>query len=304
MQPIEPIRSAARQLVRELQLLDTRHCIEGFSFSECHLVTELAGKGQATATELAELLVLDKSTLSRLVQSLKRRGHLRVDQDPADRRRKLLSLTDKGRQGAGRIHRFASSQVASALSFLTHDEQAAVVAGLERYARALGFARLGQQYKLRPIRASDNPAVARIIRQVMTEFGAVGKGYSIEDPEVDDMTAAYAGKGSKFFVITRQRQVLGCGGVGPLADGDGSTCELRKMYFLPELRGTGQGSRLLQHCLQVAGDLGYRQCYLETLTSMSQARHLYRKHGFEPLDQPMGNTGHSGCNQWMIKTLV
>jgi putative acetyltransferase len=44
---------------------------------------------------------------------------------------------------------------------------------------------------LRPIAVADNPAVAQIIRTVMTEFGAVGKGYSIEDPEVDAMYEAY-----------------------------------------------------------------------------------------------------------------
>ncbi len=46
-------------------------------------------------------------------------------------------------------------------------------------------------YKIRPIRPEDNPAVAQIIRQVMTEFGAVGCGFSIEDDEVDSMFEAY-----------------------------------------------------------------------------------------------------------------
>ena len=64
---ISPIRQASRQIVRELHLLDGRLCIEGFTFSECHLLTELETLGQATATELGERLVLEKSTVSRLV---------------------------------------------------------------------------------------------------------------------------------------------------------------------------------------------------------------------------------------------
>ncbi len=71
------------------------------------------------------------------------------------------------------------------------------------------------------------------------------------------------------------------------------------MYFLTALRGTGMGNRLLHICLQHARNLGYRLCYLETLQSMSHARHLYGKYGFKKLDSSMGSTGHTSCNAWM-----
>ncbi|MBT8061324.1 MAG: GNAT family N-acetyltransferase [Gammaproteobacteria bacterium] len=162
---------------------------------------------------------------------------------------------------------------------------------------------MSSSFKIRPIKRSDNARVARIIREVMTEFGAVGSGYSIEDPEVDRMFEAYPEKDSAFFVLERDSQVVGCGGVGPLAGAQAGICELRKMYLLQEARGTGIGAQLLRRCLEHAGRLGYRQCYLETLEHMTHARHLYRKHGFEQVDRPVGNTGHSACNYWMIKDL-
>ena len=156
---------------------------------------------------------------------------------------------------------------------------------------------------IRPIRPEDNPQVALIIRQVMTEFGAVGQGYSIQDDEVDHMYEAYPAEDSVFFVVESQGQVLGCGGIGPLKGGDSDVCELRKMYFLPELRGSGMGSYLLQLILDAARAAGYRRCYLETLEHMHQARRLYRKYGFKLIDAPMGNTGHTGCNSWMVRDL-
>lgn len=165
-------------------------------------------------------------------------------------------------------------------------------------------ARRDQDYLIRPIRRKDNPAVARIIRQVMTEYGAVGADYSIADPEVDAMYEAYPSPGSTFFVIEHRGRITGCGGMGPLAEGEEGVCELRKMYFLPELRSLGLGTRLLGMILDEARKCGYRQCYLETLDNMSQARRLYRRHGFEFINAPMGNTGHSGCNSWMVKTLA
>ena len=156
---------------------------------------------------------------------------------------------------------------------------------------------------IRRIRQGDNAAVGGIIREVMTEFGAVGCEFSIADPEVDAMYEAYPAPDAAFYVVEVDGRVLGCGGMGPLAGGPSDVCELRKMYFLPELRGTGAGSGLLRCILVAARQAGYRRCYLETLGNMTAARRLYRKHGFEIRRTPLGDTGHSGCNTWMIRDL-
>ena len=138
---------------------------------------------------------------------------------------------------------------------------------------------------------------------VMTEFGAVGCGFSISDPEVDAMHEAYQESRSAFFVVEQDGRITGCGGMGPLAGGQAEVCELRKMYFLPELRGGGIGARLLEIILEAARGAGYRQCYLETMETMDGARRLYLKNGFRMIDAPLGATGHSGCNTWMIRSL-
>ena len=49
--------------------------------------------------------------------------------------------------------------------------------------------------------------------------------------------------------------------------------------------------------------MGYRRCYLETTGRMAQARTLYEKLGFAPLDVPFGRTGHSACDSWYVKEL-
>ncbi|MEM1174791.1 MAG: helix-turn-helix domain-containing GNAT family N-acetyltransferase [Pseudomonadota bacterium] len=284
-------------------MLDTDNCFAGHSFSECHVLTEVESLGQATVTALSERLVLEKSTVSRLVQGLVRRGELVMSSDPADGRRKLLRLSGKGRKTLDAIHRHSNAQVEEALAFLSDSEREQVVTGLGRYARALRYARVSADYRIRPVRKTDNPAVASVIRDVMTEHGAVGCGYSINDPEVDDMYRAYPGPAAAFFVIEKDGVVLGCGGMAALTDGEPGVCELRKMYFRPELRGKGLGARLLGLILETARNAGYQHCYLETLESMGQARKLYLQHGFLPIDAAMGNTGHSGCNSYMLRAL-
>lgn len=156
---------------------------------------------------------------------------------------------------------------------------------------------------LRPIRSSDDPAVARIIRRVMTEFAAVGEGFSIEDPEVDHMTRAYSDDRSIYYVVDQGGVVLGGSGVGGLPEADRDVCELKKMYVLPAGRNRGVGRALMQRCLEAARRMGYRKVYLETLETMSRAQALYSKHGFAPIDAPMGATGHFGCDRWFLKVL-
>ena len=92
-------------------------------------------------------------------------------------------------------------------------------------------------FTIRPIEPRDDARIATIIRTVMPEFGADGPGFAIHDAEVDTMSAAYARPRSAYFVIEVDGEVLGGAGVAPLDDGDEEICELRKMYFMPELRG-------------------------------------------------------------------
>ena len=147
--------------------------------------------------------------------------------------------------------------------------------------------------------------MAAVIRAVMPEFGADGPGFAIHDPEVDHMSAAYAGPGAAYFVVVDATgQVVGGAGVAPLEGGEPGVCELRKMYFLPAARGQGVGEALLRHCLTVARDRGHRTCYLETLSGMDQAIRLYRKLGFRALCAPLGRTGHGGCDQWFALELT
>lgn len=157
---------------------------------------------------------------------------------------------------------------------------------------------------IRPIAHADDAAMAAIIRTVMPEFGACGSGFAINDPEVDWMSRAYATPRSAYFVVQdADGRVLGGGGVAPLEGGDEATCELRKMYFLPEARGRGLGAAMMQQCLEAARGFGFRRCYLETLTGMDAAMRLYERSGFTRIDGPMGATGHGGCNTFYLLEL-
>jgi L-amino acid N-acyltransferase YncA len=158
-------------------------------------------------------------------------------------------------------------------------------------------------FLIRSIEPRDSATVAHIIRTVMPEFGADGPGFAIHDTEVDDMHASYTRPRSVYFVVERDGVVIGGGGIAPLQNGEPGVCELRKMYFLPEARGIGAGTAMMQRCLDAARNFGFKRCYIETLTGMDAAQMLYRKHGFKALCEPMGGTGHFGCDRFFILEL-
>ena len=158
-------------------------------------------------------------------------------------------------------------------------------------------------FSIRPILADDDAAMAAVIRTVMPEFGATGSGFAISDPEVDWMSRAYAAPRHAYFVLERDGRVLGGAGVAPLAGGGADVCELRKMYFLPEARGSGAGAAMMGRCLDAARGFGFTRCYLETLTGMDAAMRLYERSGFRRIDAAMGATGHGGCNRFYLLDL-
>ena len=158
-------------------------------------------------------------------------------------------------------------------------------------------------FSIRPILADDDAAMAAVIRTVMPEFGATGSGFAISDPEVDWMSRAYSAPRHAYFVLERDGRVLGGAGVAPLAGGGADVCELRKMYFLPEARGSGAGAAMMARCLDAARGFGFTRCYLETLTGMDAAMRLYERSGFRRIDAAMGATGHGGCNRFYLLDL-
>lgn len=293
---IEEIRKGSRHLVRELDVVNGVYLGTGYTLTQCHVLFELAACGKLGLLELAERLLMDKSNTSRTVKKLVEIGLVKSEKAVTDSRQKFFSLTAAGKQALAKTVHIADEQVESALEFLSPAEQEIVVDGLRIYSEALRKSRLQAPFEMRKIQSKDNPQIARVIREVMLEFDAVGSGYSEADTEVDQMAANYRGKSSCYQVLELDGKVIGGGGFAPLEGGDAKTCELRKMFFAPKARGFGLGRKLLTFLLKEARRRGFSKCYVETLSRMEAANSLYEAFEFERLDSQLGNTGHTKCD--------
>ena len=161
-----------------------------------------------------------------------------------------------------------------------------------------------QDIQIRPIQLEDNPAIAKIIRSTLEEFGANKPGTVYFDSETDHLFELFSKTpGSVYQVALQDGKLVGGAGIYPTPDLPEGTCELVKMYLLAAARGKGVGRILIEKAFQLASNLGYQAIYLETMPELKKAIYIYEKMGFKYLNGPMGNSGHTGCDIWMIKTL-
>ncbi len=158
-------------------------------------------------------------------------------------------------------------------------------------------------FLIRQIVKSDNLDISNVIRKILIEIGVPKKGTAYSDPEVDFMFETYNKKRSIYYVVENSGKIYGGAGISHLNEADHNICELQKMYFLPSIRGRGFGDLMIEKCLSFALDNKFKYCYIETLPYMKAAQKLYLKKGFSYIDGPMGNTGHTSCNVWLIKKL-
>jgi len=139
---IDDIRAASRQMVREFGFMQQTLAATDYPPSAVHTILEIGTGGPMTSGQLAELLHLEKSSVSRMVRKLIACGELKETSDADDARIKPLSLTPKGRRTLAALHDFGRRQVSDALARLPEAERKLVRQGLMIYARALAAARV------------------------------------------------------------------------------------------------------------------------------------------------------------------
>lgn len=158
-------------------------------------------------------------------------------------------------------------------------------------------------FRYRPVELRDNLRLATIIRDVFREFDAPRKGTVFSDPSTDNLYALFQQPGSSLWVVEIGGVVEGSCGVFPTTGLPEGYAELVKFYLAPDARGRGTGRRLMEKTIESARSLGYSHLYLESLPVFSHAVAMYHKAGFITLDHQLGESGHSSCDVWMVKSL-
>jgi MarR family 2-MHQ and catechol resistance regulon transcriptional repressor len=114
-----------------------RICCHDVSVTQCHALDVLVRRDRCTLGELAAQLVLDKSTASRVVAALERKGLVARAPHPGDQRAVLLAATAAGRRLHARIRQTLIDEQRQVLADFPPEVRAAAPALLRRLSEAV-----------------------------------------------------------------------------------------------------------------------------------------------------------------------
>lgn len=266
------LRRFNRTWTQRVGALDESFLGTGLPLGVSRLLFEIGPRG-AGVRELRERLGLDSGYLTRLLQRLTAEGLTDVAPDPADGRRRLVTLTPRGRRAwqdlDDRSERLAHSLVDS-----LSDRQRA------RLTDALAAADLlvrAATVRLRRV-APTEPAAIAATRHYFAELDA-------RFPEgFDPGNAAYAGSAGHgvFVVATSDGRPVACGGVQQI---DEQTAEIKRMWVADDWRGAGLGTRMLRHLEAEAARLGHARVVLDTHDALTEAVSMYERAGYRRIER-------------------
>lgn len=157
--------------------------------------------------------------------------------------------------------------------------------------------------QIRQIKKEDNLSLATMIREVFHEHDAPQQGTVYSDPTTDNLYDLFQTEKSMLWVAEIDNEVVGCCGIYPTIGLQKNCVELVKFYLSAKSRGKGIGKTLMEKSIESAREFGYSELYLESLPIYSKAVSIYEKQGFVKLDKPLGDSGHTTCDIWMLKQL-
>jgi Acetyltransferases len=128
---------------------------------------------------------------------------------------------------------------------------------------------------------ADLDAARRLFRAYAESLG-FELDFQDFEAEMDTLPGPYAPPDGAILLAEADGEPVGVVAVQPLDDE--GTCEMKRLYVMPEYRNRGVGRALASAIVEEARELGYDVMRLDTVASMTAARRLYQSLGFEERD--------------------
>jgi DNA-binding MarR family transcriptional regulator/ribosomal protein S18 acetylase RimI-like enzyme len=250
-----------------------------FTLAEARILFELAHGPSPFAVDIGRDLKLDPAYLARILKRFASIGLLVAEPDEDDRRRRRLVLTTKGKSVMADLWTKADADIGCVLSPLGEEERRRLTAAMAEIEKVLSPGGHGEQeIMIRPHRVGDMGWI--IHRQAVLYAEEYGWDIGYEGLIAgicSDFLLNFKPGREYCWIAERNGAVVGS---VFLVRKDEETAKLRLLYVEPSARGLGVGRRLVDECIRMARDCGYRKLVLWTNDVLAAARKIYRKAGF------------------------
>lgn len=294
---VDSIRAASRKMVRELGFMQPTLAATPYPPSAVHAILEIGAQSALTAAQLADLLSLEKSSISRMVRKLVEAGELKEAVSNDDGRAKQLTLTAQGRRTLTAIHKFGRRQVSTALAQMTLAQQKVVGQGMDAYAQALEAHRLGQPaiapVKQFQIKSGYRPGVIGRVTEMHASFYTRNAGFGqFFESQVAAGMAEFVprleNRCNEIWLALHEDRIAGAIAI----DGEdlkNNSAHLRWFIVDESLRGAGAGHALLKAAVAFCDRQRFASIQLWTFQGLDAARALYESFGFSLVEERPGS---------------
>jgi DNA-binding MarR family transcriptional regulator len=272
------VRRFNRTYTQRIGALDDSFLGLGLPLGLARLVYEIGTTaGGTTARDLRARLGLDSGHLARRLRSLEERGLVEVTPDPADRRRRVVTLTRRGHALRRRLDERSEELAARLVDPLTSRQRARLTEALST-ADLLVRAATVELVEVDPRSATARGAVSQYFAEIDARFPG---GFDVAAAEAEDRTGPDL-HATRFVVATSDGDPVACGGVRTLEPGVG---EIKRMWVHGDWRGAGLGSRLLRHLEGLSAEMGHRVVRLDTNATLVEAIAMYDRAGYRRIER-------------------
>ena len=290
--PYATLRRFNRAWTQRVGVLHESFLGSGRPLGPARLLFEIGPDG-AGVLALRRRLGLDSGYLSRLLRQLADEGLVEVVPDPADRRRRLATLTPRGlrewHELDDRSERLARDLVAP----LSPSQRARLDEALATAELLVRAATLDLD-----VVPADSPEALAAVGSYFAELDQrFPGGFDPGDALTADVPT-YSPPHGCFVVARDEDRVAACGGVQRLS---ADTAEIKRMWVHPDWRGAGLGSRMLRHLEDEAARRGHRRVRLDTNGVLSEAIAMYGGAGYRPIGRYNDNPY---AQAWFEKALT
>lgn len=293
---IEEIRRSSRIMVRELGFMNATLAATDYSPSAVHTLLEIENYGSMTAIQLAQILGLEKSSVSRMLSKLIEADEIKEVQAVNDGRSKSLQLTDKGRNTVKKINAYGEMRVIRAIENSEPFEQKQIAQGLTSYAEALVACRTNPIVKVSKnieIMSGYRAGMIGRIAEMHGRYYAKNYGFGhFFEAKVASGVAEFSERlhddNNNIWLAIHNGQIIGSVAI----DGqDLGNNEAHLRWFILEdgYQGSGIGKRLLAEAITFCDQKEFSAVQLWTFSGLDAARKLYESFGFKLTKEWEGN---------------
>ncbi len=299
---VEAVRRFNRFYTRRIGVLEEGLLKSPFSLTEARVIYELAHHERTTATHLGEELGLDAGYLSRILRGFQKRGLIEKKPSETDGRQSILSLTEPGQEAFAKLNAASRSEVAAMLNELSPVEQHRLVEAMHTIEELLSAQPEHKApYLIRPHQPGDMGWVVHRHGVLYAyEYGWDERFEALVADIVARFIQRLDPKRERCWIAEKDGENVGS---VFLVKQSKTVAKLRLLLVEPQARGLGIGTRLVNECVRLAQQVGYRKITLWTMDVLHAARHIYEKTGFRLVqEEPHHSFGHDLVAQtWELK---